>query len=89
MARVGPLRHGGKVISRAEVMNEWSYLPLPPLRLRGVDRENIIFSLFTTEYYNLNILFLRAKLHKIKEICSPVSQRSLKNVLRVCLYAKP
>ena len=35
--------------SSAEVKNEWSYTPIPPICLQGVDRDNFTFySFFTT-----------------------------------------
>jgi hypothetical protein len=34
---------------RAKVKNEWSYIPIPPIRLHGVDRQN--FLLYIHHYY--------------------------------------
>ena len=33
---------------RVEVKNEWSYIPIPPIRLHGVDRKKIYFCTYTT-----------------------------------------
>ena len=41
------------ILSSAEIKNEWRFTSSPPIRLRGVDRENFIFTLNYAPVYRL------------------------------------